>query len=80
MDNKEKCKCVPSGRCHSDTLIGCPHYHYFNNKNEWVCDLDGSKKKEMMKYESDDDLACRSFKQKQIYDLLKFRGPLAGYQ
>jgi hypothetical protein len=43
MDNinkpPPKCACVPSGRCHSDTLIGCPHNHYFNENSVWTCDL-----------------------------------------
>ena len=40
MDNKPpKCACVPSGRCHSHTLIGCPHNHYFNENSAWTCDL-----------------------------------------
>ena len=34
-----KCKCVPSGRCHSENLFGCPHRHYFNDKCVWTCDL-----------------------------------------
>lgn len=32
-----KCTCVPSGRCHSHTLTGCPHRHYFNENNVWTC-------------------------------------------
>lgn len=32
-----KCECVPSGRCHSNSLLGCPHKHYFNDKNIWTC-------------------------------------------
>jgi hypothetical protein len=32
-----KCVCVPSGRCHSYSLCGCPHKHYFNDKNVWTC-------------------------------------------
>lgn len=35
--SSEKCTCVPSGRCHSHTLLGCPHNHYFNDKNVWTC-------------------------------------------
>ena len=27
----KKCICVPSGRCHSNTLLGCPHNHVFIN-------------------------------------------------
>jgi hypothetical protein len=34
---KPKCICVPSGMCHSHTLLGCPHKHYFNDKNIWTC-------------------------------------------
>jgi hypothetical protein len=34
---KTKCKCVPSGMCHSHTLLGCPHEHYFNDTNKWTC-------------------------------------------
>ena len=33
------CKCVPSGMCHSHTLLGCPHRHFYNDKNVWTCDL-----------------------------------------
>ena len=35
------CKCVPSGRCHPTTsfLLGCPHDHYYNEKNEWICKI-----------------------------------------
>jgi hypothetical protein len=36
----QKCLCVPSGRCHSDTLLGCPHPHYYNEKNVWICVID----------------------------------------
>ena len=36
---KPKCICVPSGRCHSHLLLGCPHEHYFNG-NLWTCILD----------------------------------------
>jgi len=35
----QKCTCVPSGRCHSHMLLGCPHKHYFNKDNKWTCDL-----------------------------------------
>ena len=35
--HKCKCTCVPSGRCHSHTLLGCPHNHYFNDKSVWTC-------------------------------------------
>lgn len=34
---KVKCVCVPSGKCHSNSLLGCPHKHYFNDKNIWSC-------------------------------------------
>lgn len=34
---KTKYTCVPSGRCHSHTLLGCPHNHYFNDKSVWTC-------------------------------------------
>ncbi len=37
-----KCNCVPSGMCHSSTLSGCPHKHYFNENNEWICDINKS--------------------------------------
>jgi len=30
-----KCTCVPSGRCHLNTLTGCPHQHYYKN-NVWT--------------------------------------------
>jgi hypothetical protein len=36
-EDKPKCTCVPSGRCHSHTLLGCPHQHYFNDKRVWTC-------------------------------------------
>lgn len=36
----QKCTCVPSGRCHERTLIGCPHPHYYNDKNMWTCGID----------------------------------------
>lgn len=45
-----KCTCVPSGMCHSMTLLGCPHNHYFNEKNEWVCDINGTGKNNCSKY------------------------------
>lgn len=32
----QKCICVPSGMCHSNSLLGCPHKHYFDN-NTWIC-------------------------------------------
>lgn len=32
------CVCVPSGACHSDTLLGCPHKHIFIG-NKWTCDI-----------------------------------------
>ncbi len=32
-----KCICVPSGRCHSHTILGCPHPHYFDDKGVWRC-------------------------------------------
>lgn len=35
---RPKCACVPSGRCHSHTLIGCPHKHHFNKNNVWTCE------------------------------------------
>lgn len=34
---KKKCTCVPSGICHSHTLLGCPHPHYFDDKGGWRC-------------------------------------------
>jgi hypothetical protein len=34
---KSKCICVPSGMCHSHTLLGCPHNHYFNDERVWTC-------------------------------------------
>jgi len=37
--NEKKCNCVPSGMCHSNTLLGCPHKHYFNKNNVWTCDI-----------------------------------------
>lgn len=37
--DKSKCNCVPSGMCHSNTLLGCPHRHYFNENNIWTCIL-----------------------------------------
>ena len=36
---KPKCTCVPSGRCHSHMLCGCPHSHYFDENNKWTCVL-----------------------------------------
>jgi hypothetical protein len=38
----QKCTCVPSGRCHPQSryLLGCPHPHYFNEKNVWTCGID----------------------------------------
>jgi hypothetical protein len=36
-DTQTRCTCVPSGRCHRNTLLGCPHNHYFNDKNVWTC-------------------------------------------
>ena len=38
----QKCTCVPSGRCHpqSQYLLGCPHPHYYNEKNVWTCGID----------------------------------------
>jgi hypothetical protein len=45
QDNSQKCTCVPSGRCHSHTLLGCPHAHYYNEKNEWICGIDPKPKK-----------------------------------
>ena len=35
--NKEKCTCVPSGMCHSSTLLGCPHPHYYDANGIWTC-------------------------------------------
>lgn len=32
-----RCRCVPSGSCHSYSGAGCPHNHYFNEKNVWTC-------------------------------------------
>ena len=37
FNNLPKCECVPSGRCHSHTLAGCPHKHYFNKNGVWTC-------------------------------------------
>ena len=37
--HNNKCICVPSGCCHSQTLLGCPHNHMFDNNNRWVCVL-----------------------------------------
>lgn len=34
---KSKCICVPSGMCHSHALRGCPHNHYYDDKNRWIC-------------------------------------------
>lgn len=45
-----KCTCVPSGICHSMTLLGCPHKHYFNEKNEWTCDINGTGNNNCSKY------------------------------
>jgi hypothetical protein len=36
MNPPNKCKCVPSGMCHSWSLLGCPHKHYYD-KNRWIC-------------------------------------------
>ena len=36
-DTQTRCTCVPSGRCHSHTLLRCPHNHYFNDKSVWTC-------------------------------------------
>ena len=38
-NTQQKCTCVPSGRCHSHTLIGCPHFHYYNEKRIWTCGI-----------------------------------------
>jgi hypothetical protein len=38
MDNNKRCICLPSGMCHSHTLLGCPHNHYFDKNNVWTCD------------------------------------------
>ena len=32
-----KCTCVPSGMCHSHSLSGCPHEHYFDDQGRWTC-------------------------------------------
>ena len=32
----EKCKCIPSGLCHSFNPTGCNHNHYYKN-NIWTC-------------------------------------------
>ena len=45
-----KCTCVPSGICHSMTLLGCPHKHYFNEKNEWTCDINRTGNNNCSKY------------------------------
>lgn len=34
---KKKCTCVPSGACHSHTLLGCPHQHYYDERGVWTC-------------------------------------------
>jgi len=31
------CSCVPSGTCHSWTLLGCPHPHHFDEQGKWTC-------------------------------------------
>jgi hypothetical protein len=36
---EKKCHCVPSGMCHSHSMIGCPHPHYFDEKGVWKCVL-----------------------------------------
>ena len=36
---KNICKCVPSGMCCSNKLLGCPHKHYFNQNNQYTCIL-----------------------------------------
>jgi len=36
---KHNCKCVPSGMCCRNKLLGCPHRHYFNQNNQWTCIL-----------------------------------------
>lgn len=33
------CVCVPSGRCHSHLLCGCPHDHYFDENSAYKCVL-----------------------------------------
>jgi len=35
---KESCRCIPSGKCHSWSLIGCPHPHIWIN-NKYTCQL-----------------------------------------
>ena len=35
--NENKCTCVPSGRCHAHTLLGCPHPHCFDVNGVWKC-------------------------------------------
>lgn len=52
MDNKTmqpKCICVPSGMCHSHTLLGCPHKHYFNDKKIWTCVVEPSDQNKLFK-------------------------------
>lgn len=39
---KNNCICVPSGRCHSHSLAGCPHRHtYITSRGQqiWKCDI-----------------------------------------
>ena len=38
FDERIKCKCVPSGQCHSWSLTGCPHRHYWDG-NIYRCQL-----------------------------------------
>lgn len=35
-NDKTKCKCVPSGLCHSHMLLGCPHDHFWKD-NQYMC-------------------------------------------
>lgn len=36
-ESTKRCTCVPSGMCHSHTILGCPHSHYFDEKGVWRC-------------------------------------------
>ena len=60
----QKCTCVPSGRCHSGTLIGCPHNHYYNENNVWTCDLTNAARPFDQK---NDDAAQRYLSAFQLY-------------
>ena len=39
QEQKVQCICVPSGCCHSFSLLGCPHKHYFDEHGTWKCQL-----------------------------------------